>query len=154
MRQQRQQKLPTKIPSTMEISANLLPTESQCKLQFTSAIVGQQSIYALHSGKSRTCTANLVAFCAHKAVQSTRYYCAELLHSAGLHSAMYLSTKLWRARCPSLVHSAFKTKSAKCKLCRPVPTWSRLVAPTSAAPGLGVELVQLLSSAECIVHCA
>ena len=32
-------------------------------------------------------------------------------------------------------------------MCRPVPTWSRLVAPTSAAPGLGVELVQLLSSA-------
>ena len=68
------------------------------------------------------------------------------IHSAGLHSAMYLSTKCG-GRCPSLVHSAFKTKSAKCKLCRPVPTWSRLVAPTSAAPGLGVELVQLLSSA-------
>ena len=28
MRQQRQQELPTKIPSTVEISANLLPTES------------------------------------------------------------------------------------------------------------------------------
>ena len=70
-------------------------------------------------------------------------------HSAGLHSAQcYVPEyKMWKARCPSLVHSAFKTKSAKCKLCRPVPTWSRLVAPTSAAPGLGVELVQLLSSA-------
>ena len=45
------------------------------------------------------------------------------------------------------MHSTFKTNSAKCKMCRPVPTWSRLVAPTSAAPGLGVELVQLLRSA-------
>ena len=44
-------------------------------------------------------------------------------------------------------HPTLKTKSAKCKMCRPVPTWSRLVAPTSAAPGLGVELVQLLRSA-------
>ena len=69
-------------------------------------------------------------------------------------------------------HSTFKSNSARCKMCRPlhiscalylktnsakcagrpVPTWSRLVAPTSAAPGLGVELVQLLSSAKCIVH--